>query len=108
MNVLDICDAVLQSDAHASPAAQAVPPGPVLTPFRIACPPGLGPGVWDQAVPFQCRINVCPGDVAPMPHPGPQELPTAQAADAAGAEMPLSQPSVVADDDGVLLGSVEG
>jgi hypothetical protein len=70
--------AVSQAVMQVPPTAQAVPPGPVVTPSRAAWLLGLGLGVGDQVVPFQRKISVRPvaGEVK---QPGRQAAPTAQA-----------------------------
>src|SRR5438045_1586786 len=48
-----------------SPTAQAVLPGPALTPSRSASRPGPGLAVCDQAAPFQGTISARPEVVEP-------------------------------------------
>jgi hypothetical protein len=109
MSVRSVGDIVSQAEMHDSPAAQAVPPGPALMPFRSARP-GLGLAAWAQVAPFQRKISVRSADVGFMAHPAPQDMPAAHTAEADEAAMLLSQLLVAADGDSVPrgLGTVTG
>ena len=65
MSIRYTADVVPQRDMQESPTAQAVPPGPALTPSRSASRPGLGLAARDQAAPSQRKISVrsAPDDV---------------------------------------------
>ena len=44
-------------DVEYVPTAQALVAEVAATPRRTGCKPGLGLGMWDQVVPFQCMIS---------------------------------------------------
>jgi len=58
ISVRSISESVRQPATQTSPAAQALPPGPALTPFRAAFRPGLGLATRDHLVPSQRKISV--------------------------------------------------
>src|SRR5437867_1681434 len=78
MSIRYTADVVPQRDMQESPTAQAVPPGPALTPCSSAALPGLGLAACDQVAPFQCTISARPEVVEPAAQalpPGPALTP---------------------------------
>src|SRR5215470_2049557 len=89
MSIRYTADVVPQRDMQESPTAQAVLPGPALTPSRSASRPGLGLAVCDQETPSQRRISVRSAS-DDVPQPDAQVLPAAQAPPAGAALTPCS------------------
>src|SRR5215471_7067922 len=82
-------DMVPQRDMQASPTAQAVRPGPPLTPSRSASRPGLGLAVRDQDRPSQRKISVRSAS-DDVPQADAQVSPAAQALPSGAALTPCS------------------
>src|SRR5215471_17613979 len=89
MSIRYTADVVPQADMQASPTAQAVLPGPALTPRTSASRPGLGLAVCDQAAPSQRKISVRSVS-EDVPQPDAQVLPAAQALPPRAALTPCS------------------
>src|SRR5947209_6368294 len=89
MSIRYTADVVPQRDMQEAPTAQAVPPGPALTPYRSAVLPGLGLAVCDQETPSQRKISVRSAS-DDVPQPDAQVSPAAQALPSGLALTPCS------------------